>query len=119
VAPVYSPGGTFAVSATGGASTSPVLFASASPAVCTVSGNTVTMQSAGNCALTADQARDANYNAAAQVTLDVTIGTAAQAISNFIANPAAPVFSPNGTFSLSATAGASTSPVVFASASPA
>ncbi|RYZ73913.1 MAG: autotransporter outer membrane beta-barrel domain-containing protein [Lysobacteraceae bacterium] len=118
-APVYSPGGTFAVSATGGASTSPVLFASASPAVCTVSGNIVTMQSAGNCALTADQAGDANYSAAAQVTLDVTIGAAAQAISNFIANPAAPVFSPNGTFSLSATGGASTSPVVFASASPA
>ena len=118
-APVYAPNGTFALSATGGASTSPVVFASTSPAVCTVSGNTVTMVAGGTCALTANQAGDANYSAAPQVALNVTIGLAAQAIANFSANPAAPVYAPNGTFALSATGGASTSPVVFASTTPA
>ena len=118
-APVFTPNGTFTVSATGGPSTSAVVFASTSPAVCTVGGDTVTMLSAGTCALTANQAGDGSYSAAAQVVLNVTVGSASQAITEFIANPAAPVFTPNGTFAVSATGGASTSPVVFASTSPA
>ncbi len=118
-APVYAPNGTFAVSATGGASTSPVVFASTTPGVCTVSGSMVMMLTAGTCALTANQAGDANYSPATQVALNVTIGLASQAITNFTANPAAPVYAPNGTFTLSATGGASSSPVVFASTTPA
>ncbi|NUO77196.1 MAG: autotransporter domain-containing protein [Lysobacter sp.] len=117
-APTYAPGGTFAISATGGPSTSPVVFASTTPAVCTVAGSTVTMQGAGNCALTADQAGDANYSAAPQVQLNVAIGVAGQTITGFAANPAAPVFAPGGNFALSATGGPSTSPVVFASTTP-
>ena len=116
-APIYAPGGTFTVSATPGASTSPVIFASNSPAVCTVAGNTITIVAAGSCAITANQAGDANYSAAPQLTLNVAIGTAAQAISGFSANPATPVFAPNGTFTVSATPGPSTSPVVFSSTS--
>lgn len=80
-APVYAPGGTFAVSATGGASANPVLFASTTPGVCTVSGSTVTMLAAGICSLTADQAGDANYDAAPQATLNVTIGAAMPTLS--------------------------------------
>jgi hypothetical protein len=117
--PTYVQGGTFAVSASGGASGNPVVFASNSPAICTVSGSTVTMLSVGTCALTANQAGDANYAAAPEVTLDVAIITAAQAITNFTANPAAPTYAQGGTFSISATPGASTSPVVFASATTA
>ncbi|QNN46135.1 IPT/TIG domain-containing protein [Thermomonas brevis] len=117
--PVYAPNGTFSVSATPGASTSPLVFASASPAVCTVSGSTVTMLAAGSCALTANQAADANYTAAPEATLDVTIAAATQAITGFASNPEHPVYAPNGTFSVSATPGASTSPLVFASTSPA
>ncbi len=113
--PTFAPGGTFAVSATGGASTSPVVFASTTPGVCTVSGSTVTMLTAGSCALTANQAADANYTAAPQVNLNVTIVAATQAITNFKSNPTAPTYAPNGTFTISATGGASTSPVVFAS----
>ncbi|MGG6461877.1 putative Ig domain-containing protein [Solilutibacter silvestris] len=113
--PTYAPNGTFAISATGGASTSPVVFASATTSVCTVSGSTVTMLAAGTCALTANQAADANYLAAPQVNLNVTIVAAAQAITNFKANPTSPTYAPNGTFAISATGGASTSPVVFAS----
>jgi uncharacterized protein YhjY with autotransporter beta-barrel domain len=75
-APVYAPDGVFAVSAQGGASGNAVVFASATPAVCTVSGTHVTMRAAGRCSLTADQAGDARYSAAAQVRLDVDIATA-------------------------------------------
>ncbi|KRA73095.1 hypothetical protein ASD78_16040 [Lysobacter sp. Root667] len=117
-APVYAPGGTFTVSATAGPSTSPVVFASTTPAVCTVAGNTVTMQGAGSCALTADQAGDTNYSAAPQAQLNVGIGTASQVITGFAANPAAPVYAPGGSFALSANGGPSTSPVVFASTTP-
>ncbi|MDI9239560.1 autotransporter domain-containing protein [Lysobacter sp. LF1] len=119
VAPAYVSGGTFNVGATGGASGLPVVFASTTPSVCSVSGSTVTMLAAGNCSLTANQAGNANYSAATQVALDVSIGAGAQAITTFAANPAAPVYSPNGTFALSATGGASGNAVVFASTSPA
>jgi uncharacterized protein YhjY with autotransporter beta-barrel domain len=118
-APVFAPAGSFAVTANGGGSGNPVVFASTTPAVCTVSGGTVTTVSAGTCSLTADQAGSANYSAAPQATLNVTIGAASQAITNFIATPAAPVFAPGGSFTVSATGGASGNPVVFGSNSPA
>jgi uncharacterized protein YhjY with autotransporter beta-barrel domain len=74
-APVYSPGGTFTVSATSDGSSSPVVFAiePASAAVCTISASTVTMLSAGTCTVTANQAGDASHLAAPQVTLPVVI----------------------------------------------
>lgn len=54
----------------GAAATSglPVTFASATPAVCTVSGQTVTAVAAGTCTVTADQSGDADYAPAAEVT---------------------------------------------------
>lgn len=117
-APVFTPAGTFSVSALGGASGEPLVFASNSPSVCTVNGSNVTMLSGGTCALTADQAGNTNYTAAEQAWLDVAIGVASQAITGFAANPAAPVFAPNGTFTVSALGSASGEPVVFASSSP-
>ncbi len=117
--PVFSAGGSFAVSATGGASGNPVVFGSTTPAVCSVAGSTVSMIAAGTCALTADQAGNANYSAAPQVPLNVTIGAASQAITNFIATPATPVYSSGGSFALSATGGASGNPVIFGSTTPA
>lgn len=75
-APVFAPAGTFAVGAQGGASGNPVLFASTTPAVCTVAGTTVTMRAAGRCSLTADQAGDARYGAAPQARLDIDIAAA-------------------------------------------
>ncbi len=114
-APVFTPGGSFTLAATGGASGQPVVFASSTAPVCTVSGATVTMIAAGTCALTADQAGTAVYSAAPQQQLSVVIGAASQAITGFAANPAAPTFVPDGTFTLSATGSASGEPVVFAS----
>lgn len=59
--------------ASGGASGNTVVYGSLTPAVCTVSGTTVSIVSTGTCTLTADQAGDATYGAAEQVTRNVTI----------------------------------------------
>ena len=79
--PTFSPGGTFMLSATGSGSTAPIIFASTSPGVCTVSGAMVSIVAAGTCTLTADQAGDGNYAAAPQVTLAVPIAKADQTIT--------------------------------------
>ncbi|SET40455.1 fibronectin type III domain-containing protein [Stenotrophomonas indicatrix] len=75
-APVYSVDGRFSVSANGGASGSPVVFASTTPDICRVEGNAVVMLAAGRCSLTANQAGNAQYQAAVQATLDVDITAA-------------------------------------------
>jgi len=116
--PVFSGGGIFTVSADGGGSSQPVVFASLTPAVCQLTGSTAIIVAAGHCVLTADQAGDADYNAAPQLQLDVTITRASQAIGDFAASPAAPVFVPGGTFTVSATGGGSGQPLVFGSLTP-
>ncbi len=60
--------------ATGGASGSPVVFATTSAAsICSVTGSTLTYVGVGVCNLTADQAAGGNYSAAPQLTASVTI----------------------------------------------
>jgi hypothetical protein len=80
VSPVtYSQGGVVMISpvATGGASGNPIVYSSLTPAVCSVSGATWTILGAGICTLAANQAGNATYSAAAQVTQSVSInGTA-------------------------------------------
>ncbi len=68
-------GATYAVSATTNAPLV-VAFSSATPAVCTVSGNTVSMVGTGTCTINADQAGDTNWNPAAQVQQSFTVGAA-------------------------------------------
>lgn len=63
------------------------------------------------------EVRDANGFAGTQA-YELVVAQATQAISGFVANPAAPVFTPNGTFVLAATGGASGNPVLFASTTP-
>ena len=58
-----------------------VMFSTLTPSVCTVSGRTVTIVTAGTCAIAADQAGDADYNAAARVTQSVTVAKASQTIT--------------------------------------
>ena len=73
----------FTVSATGGASGNPVTF-SASGA-CTsagLNGTTITIVSAGSCAITASQAGSALYEPAANVVRSVSVGKAAPLFSN-------------------------------------
>lgn len=108
----------FTVSATGGASTAPITFSSSTLAVCSVAGNTVTIITGGTCSITANQVADTNYAAAAPVTQSFTVALAAQAITGF-APPSPIVYVPNGTFTVSATGGASGLPVTFSSSTPA
>jgi uncharacterized protein (TIGR03437 family) len=53
-----------------------VTFASATTSVCTVSGSSVTLVSAGTCTITASQAGNTNYAAAAEVTQSFTVTAA-------------------------------------------
>jgi hypothetical protein len=66
--------GTYVVSATGGASGNPVVFSSLTPNVCTLSGSTVRFVAVGTCTIAANQAGNANYSPAPQVTQGVAIG---------------------------------------------
>jgi len=93
----------------------PVAFGSSPSTVCTVSGNVLSFVGAGNCIVTANQAGDANYNAAKEVSATIVV-TANQTI-NFI-SPAAQV-NPSYNPSLTLTATASSNlAVVFASSTP-
>jgi hypothetical protein len=68
----YAPSGTFNV---GAMSTSglTVSFSSTTTGVCTVSGSTVTIVTAGTCIIAANQAGNTNYNPAPEVTQSITI----------------------------------------------
>lgn len=57
----------------------PIVYAPLDPAVCTVSGTTVTMQALGTCTLLANQDGDDNYIAAPQVATDVELVEPTQA----------------------------------------
>jgi len=84
--------GSFTVSATGGASTSPVIFSSSTPLTCTVTAvTTVTLVGEGTCTIQADQAGDANYNAAAPLPRSFTISRTDQTIGFTSTIPASPV----------------------------
>jgi MYXO-CTERM domain-containing protein len=71
----------FDLSAMGGGSTSAVTFTSLTAAVCTVTGSTVTLVSAGTCTIQADQTGDANYSAALPVKQSFTVSELAQSIT--------------------------------------
>lgn len=75
-APVYSVGGQFAVSASGGASGNPVVFGTTTPTVCGVQGGTVSVLSSGRCTLSATQQGNAQYLAATAQSYNVDISAA-------------------------------------------
>ena len=79
-------GGTFAISPTATASSGlPVTYSSLTPAVCTVSGTTVTPVAPGLCTIAADQpggtAGAVSFNAAPRVTQSLAIQAASQTIT--------------------------------------
>ena len=106
----------FGLTATASSGLTPIVFASTTPAVCTVSGSTVTIVAAGSCSITADQAGDTNYQAAPTVTETFTVGPAPQTIT--FTNPGPQVFGV-APFGLTATASSGLTPIVFASTTPA
>src|SRR5262249_33710373 len=50
-----------------------ITFSTSTPGVCTVSGTSLTMVTAGTCTIAADQAGNANYTAAPTITRTFTI----------------------------------------------
>ncbi|MBN8886222.1 MAG: SBBP repeat-containing protein [Rudaea sp.] len=111
----FAPNGTFAINppASSGAPNSgnAITYSSLTPSVCAVSSTTVTMVAAGTCTIAANQAGNANYAAAAQVTQTIAIGKANQAITFTSTAPASPTV--GGTYAIIATGGASANPVTF------
>ena len=71
--PPQKPGQSIPVSATA-SSGLPVSFSSTTPSVCTVSGTTVTLHAVGLCTIAADQAGNASYAAAPEVTRSFRVG---------------------------------------------
>ena len=69
-------GGTATVSASSSVPGFTALFSSLTPSVCTVSGATLTATGSGTCTIAADQAGDANYAPASQVTQSITVNIA-------------------------------------------
>ena len=72
-APNLIAGGTAAVSATASSSLA-VSFVSTTPGICAISGNTVTGIVSGTCTIAAEQAGNATYNAAPEVTQSIIVG---------------------------------------------
>ena len=114
---VYGAGLTFVLSATGGTSGNPITFASTTPGICAVAGNTVSVLNSGICVLTANQAGNAGYNAAPQGGVNVVINSLDLAkIINFGALPSKWIS--DAPFAVSATV-SSGLPVTFTSSTPA
>lgn len=105
--------GTFTVSATA-SSGLPVTFISATPAVCSLSGNTVTLVSSGYCTITASQGGNATYNAAPPASQSFQVSPAALTQQTITFAPIASVTLGTGTVTLSATA-SSGLPIMFTS----
>jgi PKD repeat protein len=78
----------FAMSASGGQSGNPVTFTSQTTTVCTVSGSTVTLLATGTCTIAADQAGNATYAAASQVTQGFLVTAAIKPSCTLTATPA-------------------------------
>src|SRR5262249_21955397 len=107
---VYNTG--FTVAATGGGSGNAVTFSSSG--ACGNSGSSFTMTSGtGTCTVKYDQAGDANYSAATQVTETVNALNAGLTLLRTPHAPASNVY--NSGFTVAATGGASGNAVAFSS----
>ena len=115
--PAYA-GGTYIVRATGGGSGNPVTFSTLTPSVCTVTDSTVTLVTAGQCTIAANQAGGNGYNAAPQATQSFPIVAASQPQSiTFTSTPSNPAYA-GGTYIVKATGGGSGNPVTFSTLTP-
>ena len=105
-------GGSYSVSASGGASGNPVTFSidPAATSVCSVSGQTVTFNAPGTCTVDADQAAGNGYPAATEVQQSFVVG--AQVIT-FTSQPPASATVGGPQYVVSAGGGGSGNPVTF------
>ena len=82
-------GGSYAVTATGGASGNPVTFSTLTSGTCTVAGGIVSFIATGTCTVAADQGGSTGYFSAPQVTQSMTIAKAPQVLA-FTSTPPDP-----------------------------
>jgi hypothetical protein len=105
-------GGTYTLTATGGASGRPIVFGTATPTVCSVTGSTVSFDHAGTCTVTADQDGSTYYNPAPQATQDIAVAKASQTVSFTSTAPTGAVVGGAG-YTPTANGGGSGNPVTF------
>jgi hypothetical protein len=110
-------GGTYTVTAAGGGSGNPVVFSSGTPAVCSLSGATLSFVGTGTCTILADEAGNANWTAAPEVSQSFTVAEASQTIAFTSAPPASAAFG-GPAYDVAATGGGSGNPVLFSSGTP-
>jgi uncharacterized delta-60 repeat protein len=108
--PTYSPAGTFFVSATATSGLT-VAFTSQTTGICTVSGSTVMIVTAGTCVIAGNQAGDANWTAASQQTQTITISQASQAAFTATATPN--TINVGGISTISASGGSGTGTIAY------
>lgn len=94
----------FALTATGGASGNPITYVSSNTAVATIAGNIVTIVGAGSTDITASQAGNANYAAAADVIQTQVVNTAGLLTQTITFNPLSNSTYGDGPLTLTATA---------------
>lgn len=107
--------GTFAIAPAATASSGLAVnysVATASAAVCSLNGTTVTMLAAGTCTVAADQAGNANYNAATQVVQSIAIGSASSTVS-LSANPSSATVGQTVVFTATVNGQAATGTITF------
>jgi hypothetical protein len=107
-------GETYTVTASGGPSTNAVTFSidsSSTSGACTISGSKVFFTALGTCVIDANQAGNANYSAAPQVSQALSIQSGTQTIAFSSSIPASPTV--GGTYSVAATGGTSANPIIF------
>lgn len=107
----------YAIGVAGGASGNPVVLTSATPAVCSVTGNAVSLTTVGMCTVAANQAGNDSYEAATEVTQSILVSKRPQEIT-FTSTPPSPALL-GASYDVSASGGASGNPVTFASLTPA
>ncbi len=117
----------FQLTATGGGSTSPIIYTSSNPAVAIIvdalgtpdpNGSYVDIIGPGLTTITASQAGDANYLAATPVAQSQNVINASLLNQTITFNTPTPVTYGDANFQLTATGGASGNPVTFVSLTP-
>jgi hypothetical protein len=115
----YAPSGGALISASA-SSGLPITYTSLTPLVCSAGGGSVQMVGAGICTIAANQAGNANYNAATQVTQTVNIAKASAAPLTLLATSAnINVSAPPPTTSTLSTSGGSGTGAITVALSPA
>lgn len=109
----------YALTATGGASGNPITYVSSNTAVATIAGNIVTIVGAGNTTITASQAGNANYSAAADVSQVQIVNVAGLLPQVITFNPLPAKTYGDAPVTLTATGGGSGNPVTYTSSNTA